>query len=374
MQIKKIKASDNKTALKQAVELLGKDAVILSSRETHGGVEVVAADHFPTNKKYIQTYDYSNDNEESTNDSNIKNDLAAIKCLLQEQLSSLIWDNKQRKQPIQAQVIRHLFKCGFSSELAEQVASDLVLYQDLSSVDFSLVWPKIIQQLKNYFSPPEIGDIKNPGIYAFHGSPGAGKTSAIIKIASQYAMARGTKNLVIITLDIDRVGKLEEMQIYGRILNVPVYSAHNQKEIDEILCDSLQNKIVLLDVGELRADFFKNIDNLKHILVLESNLQLHALRQLIGDFKSIKLAGAIVTKLDLYPQLGETISGLINCDLSPIYTSSGMQIPDSLQIVNLENFITQSLNLVSFAEEHGDDHRANSRKYTEVYLNESYDD
>jgi flagellar biosynthesis protein FlhF len=372
MQIKRIKALDNKAAFKQAVELFGKDAVILSSRDTRNGVEVVAADRLPTNRQYIPTNEHFDD-EEFVSNSSVKHDIAAIKCLLQEQLSSLIWDNKQRKQPIQAQVIRHLFKCGFSSELAEQVASDLVMYQDLHSVDFNIVWPKIIQQLKNYFSHGELGDIQDPGIYAFHGAPGSGKTSAIVKIASQYAMYKGVKDLVIISLDIDRVGKLEEIQIYGRILNVPIYSAHNEREIGEILRDSLKNKIVLLDVGELRPDFFKNMEGIKHILVLEANLQLYALRQLVNEFKNIKISGTIVTKIDLHPRLGETISALISSDLMPIYTSSGTQIPDSLQIVNLENFITKSLNILSFTEDHSDDH-ATSRKYTEVYLNESYDE
>jgi flagellar biosynthesis protein FlhF len=369
MQIKKINAIDNKTALKQAVELLGRDAVILSSRETRTGVEVVAADKFPTNKKYIQTNEYSDYENLSVHDSDIKHDIATIKYLLQEQLSSLIWDNKQRKQPIQAQVIRHLFKCGFSSDLAEQVAGDLMMYQDLQFVDFAVIWPKIIQQLKNYFSPATLGDIKSSGIYAFHGMPGSGKTSSLVKIASQYAMMRGTKDLVIISLDIDRVGKLSEIQIYSKILNIPVYSAHNQSALDEILQDNLRNKVILVDVGELRPDFFINVENMHHIVVLEANMQLHAARQFINEFNNIKLAGAIVTKVDLHAKLGETISALIQSDLTPLYTSSGTQIPDSLQVVNLEQFITKSLSLLTFTDDCSDD-SATSRKYSEVYLNE----
>ena len=67
------------------------------------------------------------------------------------------------------------------------------------------------------------------------GATGVGKTTSTAKLAAAFATRHGAANLGLITLDAYRVGAHEQLRTYGRILGVPVHTAHDRASLEDLL-------------------------------------------------------------------------------------------------------------------------------------------
>jgi hypothetical protein len=79
------------------------------------------------------------------------------------------------------------------------------------------------------------------GVFALIGPTGVGKTTSTAKLAAAFAARHGAGNLGLITLDAYRVAAHEQLRAYGRILGVPVHTAHDRASLDDLL-DLLSGK------------------------------------------------------------------------------------------------------------------------------------
>ena len=72
-------------------------------------------------------------------------------------------------------------------------------------------------------------------MFALIGATGVGKTTTTAKIAAAFAATYGAANLGLVTLDAYRVGAHEQLRAYGRILGVPVHTAHDRASLEDLL-------------------------------------------------------------------------------------------------------------------------------------------
>ena len=86
-------------------------------------------------------------------------------------------------------------------------------------------------------------------MYALIGSTGVGKTTSTAKIAAAFATRHGAANLGLITLDAYRVAAHEQLRTYGRILGVPVHTAHDRASLEDLLELLAGKKMVLIDTA-----------------------------------------------------------------------------------------------------------------------------
>jgi flagellar biosynthesis protein FlhF len=87
------------------------------------------------------------------------------------------------------------------------------------------------------------------GVYALVGPTGVGKTTTTAKIAAAFATKYGAANLGLVTLDAYRLGAHEQLRAYGRILGVPVHTAHDRASLDDLLDLLTAKKMVLVDTA-----------------------------------------------------------------------------------------------------------------------------
>lgn len=83
-------------------------------------------------------------------------------------------------------------------------------------------------------------------VQIFMGPKGGGKTSALVKLASQYVIAY-KKKVMIVSTDTHKVGAVEQLRIFSQILNVPFLTLRSTADwrtllqrasgYDYILCD-----------------------------------------------------------------------------------------------------------------------------------------
>lgn len=184
-------------------------------------------------------------------------------------------------------------------------------------------------------------------IVAFVGPTGVGKTTTVAKLAALQTFEM-KKRVALITLDNHRIGGIEQLKIFARIIGIPIIVVSDSKELKKAL-KKLKNKdIVLLDtagVSQKDIDRFhelKNVfDRMRHIeiqLLLDATKKQKDLFALLEKFKAIPISALIFTKLDETTSYGNMFNLLIRRRIPISYFSNGQQVPGDIERASLESF------------------------------------
>lgn len=154
----------------------------------------------------------------------MRKEMASIRKLLEHQISGLMWQEVERREPMRALLIKELKKMGFDDAFADQLAGlipeDMPIHQAMAQLAEVLT-----AQLK--ISEDEI--LRQGGAVALLGPTGVGKTTTIAKLAARFAMKYGAEQVALITTDNYRIGAHEQLQTYGRIMGCPVLQVRTPK-------------------------------------------------------------------------------------------------------------------------------------------------
>jgi flagellar biosynthesis protein FlhF len=121
------------------------------------------------------------------------------------------------------------------------------------------------------------------------GPPGCGKSTTLAKLASEFSLKRGVE-IGILALDNHRVGAVEQISAYARMLDVPLVVAREPEEIAPGLVE--------------RAGFDRAARLLREIEAAEIHLVLSATSTLVSQenairtFRPLRPRRLILTKLD----------------------------------------------------------------------------
>lgn len=159
---------------------------------------------------------------------------------------------------------------------------------------------------------------QKPNIYLFVGVNGSGKTTTIGKLAKRFK-DQG-KSVILAAGDTFRAGAVEQLQVWGKQVGVPVVTGKAQadpasvvydatkramaEKADYLLVDTagrLQNKKNLMQELEKIQRTIKKLDPgqpAETLLVLDGSTGQNALLQAKDFDKTTKLTGLVLTKLD----------------------------------------------------------------------------
>jgi flagellar biosynthesis protein FlhF len=98
--------------------------------------------------------------------------------------------------------------------------------------------------------------------HLFVGPSGTGKTSSLIKLASEMILKQ-KKRIAIISTDTSKVGAAEQMKIFAQILNVPFLSIRSQQDWSHVLPHLDQLDHVLVDYTGLNLRTPEEIEYMK---------------------------------------------------------------------------------------------------------------
>jgi len=210
------------------------------------------------------------------------------------------------------------------------------------------------QSLANLLSNQGDDIVRQGGIVALVGPTGVGKTTTLAKIAARFIAHHGSDSVVLITTDHYRIGAFEQLATYGKIMGCPVKQAQDLNELEQIVYQFRNRKLVLIDtagMGQRDMRLCQQLDGLtansrlpiRSFLVLPSTGQRRVLQEAISQFKRIPLAGAILTKLDESVSLGAALSVLIQSGLSLSYTTDGQRVPEDMQVADTLGLAKQAL-------------------------------
>jgi flagellar biosynthesis protein FlhF len=87
------------------------------------------------------------------------------------------------------------------------------------------------------------------GITAVVGPTGAGKTTTIAKLAARWSMQHGSQDLALVSTDGYRIGAREQLSTYARILGAPMHAANTGQELARVLERLKSKKLILIDTA-----------------------------------------------------------------------------------------------------------------------------
>lgn len=283
----------------------------------------------------------------------VRQELAQLRSLLQHQLSGLMWQDLERREPLRAMLIERLRQLGFDRALADQIAC--YIPEELNEEQ---AWPQVMDLLSQQVLTGRDDILRQGGVVALVGPTGVGKTTTIAKLAARFAQVNGPDSVALISTDTYRIGAHEQLATYGRIIGCQVKLAHNASEMNELLQRFRNRKLVLIDTAgmsqrdeRLQAhleDLLRDSAmEIRSFLVLSANAQQRVMQEAVEHFRCVPLSGLIISKLDECLSLGEILGVAIQNALSISYLTDGQRVPEDLavadgrQLIDLANALLE---------------------------------
>ncbi|MDP9902321.1 flagellar biosynthesis protein FlhF [Variovorax ginsengisoli] len=374
---RKFVAPTAREALRLAREALGPEAMVLNSRLLADGIEIVAmapddlsevVDRTPPAPAFVPVAAAVPPRpavppaapaivpapavaaEATTGNDALLTELHSMRGMIEEQLASVVWNDKQRRDPLRGRLLRTLLGAGFSARLSKAMLEKFPTGQTLAQ-GMAFIRSELIRAVP--VQADEDALLAQGGVYALMGPTGVGKTTTTAKLAARCVMRFGADKLALVTTDGYRIGAYEQLRIYGKILDVPVHAVKDAADLQLVLHDLRDKHMVLIDtvgmsqrdraVPEQIAMLNSGHRPVKRLLLLNAtshgdtlNEVVHAYRHAAGG---AELSGCIFTKVDEATHPGALIDTVIRHRLPVHYVSSGQKVPENLMLADRESLI-----------------------------------
>jgi flagellar biosynthesis protein FlhF len=180
-------------------------------------------------------------------------------------------------------------------------------------------------------------------ICAFVGPAGEGKTTTLAKFAARI-LYRDKKSLGIITMDDFRIGAVEQLKIYGDIMNVPVISVPADGSLETAISSFAHLDRVLIDTpGKSRSDgdyvmklrrSFMGSAPVRTNLVLSATTGEDAMTDAVRRFRPLEYERIVMTKIDDAGDYG-CVYNVIDLAGRPVTDiATGQQVPRDIRSVD----------------------------------------
>jgi flagellar biosynthesis protein FlhF len=278
----------------------------------------------------------------------MQDEMAAIRQLLEHQVSGLMTQDLARRDPTRAYMIERLKGMGINDDVADQMAC--FIPDDVSE---KKAWEALLEMVQSQLYTTNNEILRQGGVFALVGPTGVGKTTTVAKLAALGAQKFGADKVALITTDTYRIGAYEQLATYGRIIGCPVKQVKDANELAEVLYHLRGKRLVLVDTAgmsqrDLRLTeqlntLMRNVRvDIRSYLVLSATAQMGVLQETVKHFKKVQLSGCIFTKLDECLSLGEIISIAIQNRLPIGYLTNGQRVPEDIRVANAEKLVKKA--------------------------------
>ena len=176
---------------------------------------------------------------------------------------------------------------------------------------------------------------------ALVGPTGVGKTTTLAKIAASY-LAKYSSKVALITIDTYRIAAVEQLKVYGEIMDLPVDVVITPEQLQLALQRHGDKELILIDtagrsprdslcIKEL-LDFFPPELQVDKHLVLSATTREHELLDTIERFGELGISHTIFTKIDECASLGVLLNVQIQNPNPLSYFANGQRVPEDLLV------------------------------------------
>jgi len=258
-------------------------------------------------------------------------ELRAVKGLIEERFGALAFMEKLQRRPAEARLAQKLLDCGFSPMLVRKMTDGLPADAGDESEWAATILEKNLRTAGSHEAIEDRG-----GVFALIGATGVGKTTTTAKIAAAFAARHGAASLGLITLDAYRVGAHEQLRAYGRILGVPVHTAHDRASLEDLLELLTAKKMILIDTAGMAQRDLRTkelLEMLAHrsvqrLLVVNAASQAETIEDVLVAYRAASCAGVVLSKLDEAIKLGPALDAAIRHKLTVVGVANGQRVPE----------------------------------------------
>ena len=170
-----------------------------------------------------------------------------------------------------------------------------------------------------------------------------GKTTTTAKLAARAVVRYGADSVALITTDAYRIGALEQLRIYGKILGVGVHAARDTGDLRVTLAGLKHKRLVLIDTMGMgqrdkrvkeQAEMF-DVLGVQRLLLLNASSSGDMLEEVVDRYLGKGVIGCIATKLDEAVTLGALLDVMMRHKLPLHYVANGQRVPEDLHEVNM---------------------------------------
>jgi flagellar biosynthesis protein FlhF len=363
MKIKKFTARTFSEALTLVKKELSRDAVILSTEEKKGlrpHVEVTAAVDYEAAEGSIQSSGFS-----------VQRDAMNSKREAQNQKHTV--QNPKLEPPLPARTPTPYHAMGNCddgvAELRTEISSLRSMLESMKNNGYEVSLPVKKRAVLNYLRERSISelfalrlcdktrdlsdiplllsadikvkrnDLTRKAVMMI-GPTGVGKTTTIAKLSAQAVKAG--KKAAIINLDTYRIGAMEQVRIYARILGIPLASATNSAEFKDCLQKfTAERDVVFIDTMGKNPRDEAYIADIAGFCSLDIPIELHLLMSAGADdesmieayrsYRRLPIDYLDFSKVDEAVRFGSLYNLLLTYQKPVAWLTTGQRVPGDIE-------------------------------------------
>lgn len=277
----------------------------------------------------------------------LKQEMAAMKAMLVEQLRDHNWQQLGTQQPNQKDLHQFMTAMDIDPSLAKRLA-EKVPTEEAAPLQRQILKMQLIKELP-------IAPAPESGAVALVGPQGAGKTTSIVKLAAQYAMRHGRDKVAILSTDVARIGAQEQLRTFGRILQLPIHLTRDAEEAAKTFRLLQSKPLLLVDTGGISfrdkagiaelAELLSAMPGVQTYLTLPADIEAYVQSEIIDAFSHLSPQGALISRIDETMRLGSVISNLMLRRLPAVWCTNGPKVPQNLSPADAEKLVNMAVKM-----------------------------
>jgi flagellar biosynthesis protein FlhF len=350
-------------ALKQVRQDIGADAIVLSTRDTPKGVEIIAISpaaiaSMSGTASPPQIAPAPRPAQDSAQQEKLFTLLSEVKELIRSRVAASEWASISENDVDAAEALRMMLNAGFSEDVSGSVADEFKAQQSSRLTPLAERLQSLVEQRVRRVDALETFD--QGGIFPLIGSTGVGKTTVAAKIAARCALRYGRDNVALLTTDTFRIGAQDQIRVYSRIIGIPMAAVSDSSDLANKLEEFSNRKVILVDTAGMGQRDLKMLEQIKllksgaqsahHILVLSSTANLNTLEDVILMYsqalqadRDSQIHSVIITKTDEAAQIGPVLDCVMRHNLPLLFLANGQQVPEDLSPADVPYLVYRAL-------------------------------
>jgi flagellar biosynthesis protein FlhF len=350
-------------ALKQVRQDIGADAIVLSTRDTPKGVEIIAISpaaiaSMSGTAAPPPTALAPRPAQDNAQHEKLFTLLSEVKELIRSRVAASEWASISENDVDAAEALRMMLNAGFSEDVSGSVADEFKAQQSSRLTPLAERLQSLVEQRVRRVDALETFD--QGGIFPLIGSTGVGKTTVAAKIAARCALRYGRDNVALLTTDTFRIGAQDQIRVYSRIIGIPMAAVSDSDDLTNKLEEFSNRKVILVDTAGMGQRDLKMLEQIKllksgaesahHILVLSSTANLNTLEDVILMYsqalqadRDSQIHSVIITKTDEAAQLGPVLDCVMRHNLPLLFLANGQQVPEDLSPADVPYLVYRAL-------------------------------
>ena len=265
--------------------------------------------------------------------------------------------------PVRSRMVKALLRLGAGAELAIRTAERI---DDAASDDAA--YRQCLDILKCSIPVARDTSTAQPGVTLVSGGPGEERAVVIGKIATERLQKDAAASMVIIAMESERIGAMELLQTYGKLLGIPVVLARSAGELDSLLEAFGHKDLIFVDhevlpgieqannPGDLEAFSSAHPDTeIRHLIVLPATAQPAHVDALITQCNRPGTSRCVIAALEQSCRLAELFTPIIRHHLPVAYWSDNSQLQTALTRADASVLVATAVAMSRRLASHSDD-------------------